>query len=106
MAAAHLPATLVGNLDGRVLPSRHKRARSMKQARACTHCVPRSGAKIVTRALVTGGAGFLGSHLCDLLLRQGLDVVALDDFSTGSRENIKHPPFGPSGLRQCVRGDR
>lgn len=42
------------------------------------------------RALVTGGAGFLGSHLCDRLLRDGFDVVALDDLSTGCRENIQH----------------
>jgi UDP-glucuronate decarboxylase len=41
-------------------------------------------------ALVTGGAGFVGSHLCDRLLQEGLHVVALDDLSTGSRENIGH----------------
>jgi UDP-glucuronate decarboxylase len=41
-------------------------------------------------ALVTGGAGFLGSHLCDRLLREGLEVIALDDLSTGSRDNIAH----------------
>jgi UDP-glucuronate decarboxylase len=41
-------------------------------------------------ALVTGGAGFVGSHLCDRLLRDGHQVVALDDLSTGSRENLSH----------------
>jgi UDP-glucuronate decarboxylase len=41
-------------------------------------------------ALVTGGAGFVGSHLCDRLLREGLSVIALDDLSTGSRVNIAH----------------
>jgi len=41
-------------------------------------------------ALVTGGAGFLGSHLCERLLSEGVTVVALDDLSTGSRENIQH----------------
>ncbi len=40
------------------------------------------------RALVTGGAGFVGSHLCQYLLDRGYDVVALDDLSTGSAENI------------------
>jgi len=40
--------------------------------------------------LVTGGAGFLGSHLCDRLLTDGLDVVCLDNFFTGSRSNIRH----------------
>jgi UDP-glucose 4-epimerase len=40
------------------------------------------------RALVTGGAGFVGSHLVDALLKRGDDVVALDDLSTGRRENL------------------
>lgn len=40
------------------------------------------------RVLVLGGAGFLGSHLCERLLRDGHRVVALDDFSTGSRSNV------------------
>jgi UDP-glucuronate decarboxylase len=44
----------------------------------------------MTTALVTGGAGFLGSHLCDRLIKEGLTVVALDDLSTGSRDNIAH----------------
>jgi UDP-glucuronate decarboxylase len=42
------------------------------------------------RALVTGGAGFLGSHLCDRLLGEGHEVVALDDLSTGSLANVAH----------------
>lgn len=42
------------------------------------------------RALVTGGAGFLGSHLCDRLLRDGFEVTALDDLSTGARANVQH----------------
>jgi UDP-glucuronate decarboxylase len=41
-----------------------------------------------SRALVLGGAGFLGSHLCERLVREGYDVLALDDFSTGSRANL------------------
>jgi dTDP-glucose 4,6-dehydratase len=44
----------------------------------------------VVRVLVTGGAGFLGSHLCDLLIARGHTVVCLDDLSTGSRINIEH----------------
>ena len=40
------------------------------------------------RALVTGGAGFLGSHLCERLLRDGYEVVAVDNLYTGSAENI------------------
>ncbi len=42
------------------------------------------------RALVTGGAGFLGSHLCDRLLADGWEVVAMDNFITGSPANITH----------------
>ena len=42
------------------------------------------------RIMVTGGAGFLGSHLCDLLIGHGHTVVCLDDLSTGRRSNIQH----------------
>jgi UDP-glucuronate decarboxylase len=42
------------------------------------------------RILVTGGAGFLGSHLCEHLLAQGHDIICLDNFFTGSKNNILH----------------
>ena len=42
------------------------------------------------RVLVTGGSGFLGSHLCELLLSQGSDVLCVDNFFTGSKKNIEH----------------
>ena len=49
------------------------------------------------RVLVTGGAGFLGSHLCERLLENGCDVICLDNFFTGSKANIRpmmgHPNF-------------
>ncbi len=41
------------------------------------------------RVLVTGGAGFIGSHLCKFLLNKGYDVLCLDNFYTGTKENIK-----------------
>ncbi|MEW5892774.1 MAG: UDP-glucuronic acid decarboxylase family protein [Pseudomonadota bacterium] len=43
-----------------------------------------------TRTLITGGAGFLGSHLCDRLLEAGHDVLCVDNFFTGTRQNILH----------------
>lgn len=42
------------------------------------------------RVLITGGAGFLGSHLCERLLSEGQDVLCLDNFYTGSKDNISH----------------
>lgn len=49
----------------------------------------------MARILVTGGAGFIGSHLCDRLLEQGHDVIALDNLFTGRRENIDHHRSNP-----------
>lgn len=43
-----------------------------------------------TRTLVTGGAGFLGSHLCERLVYEGHDVICLDNFFTGSKNNVSH----------------
>jgi UDP-glucuronate decarboxylase len=45
---------------------------------------------IKKRVLVTGGAGFLGSHLCEHLLAEGCDVLCVDNFFTGTRRNIEH----------------
>jgi UDP-glucuronate decarboxylase len=42
------------------------------------------------RVLVTGGAGFLGSHLCDRLIAEGAEVLCLDNFFTGGKRNIRH----------------
>src|SRR3954468_20431911 len=42
------------------------------------------------RHLLAGGGGFIGSHLADLLLARGDDVVAIDNFATGRRTNIRH----------------
>ncbi len=44
----------------------------------------------ITRVLITGGAGFLGSHLCERLLQNGRDVLCVDNFYTGSKQNIAH----------------
>ena len=44
----------------------------------------------MSRILITGGAGFIGSHLCDRLLKEGNEVICLDNFFTGRRKNIEH----------------
>ena len=44
----------------------------------------------MNRVIVTGGAGFLGSHLCDRLIARGEDVLCVDNFYTGSKDNVKH----------------
>jgi UDP-glucuronate decarboxylase len=49
----------------------------------------------MNRILITGGAGFLGSHLCDRLIKDGNDVLCVDNFFTGSKGNIAHLMTNP-----------
>ncbi len=55
------------------------------------------------RILITGGAGFIGSNLCETLLKHKIEVVCLDNFSTGKLDNIK--PFLENSLFQLIEGD-
>lgn len=56
----------------------------------------------MTRVLVTGGAGFIGSHLIDALLKRGDEVLCLDNLTTGSRDNIAHHRKNPKF--QIIKG--
>ena len=55
------------------------------------------------RILVTGGAGFLGSHLCERLLKDGNEVVCIDNLFTGSKGNVAH--LLPNSSFEFVRHD-
>ncbi|HAF18979.1 MAG TPA: hypothetical protein DCK96_04420, partial [Chloroflexi bacterium] len=60
--------------------------------RSCAAWASPTGVSAATsskpRAVVSGGAGFIGSHLCEALLARGMRVLALDNFITGSRDNV------------------
>ncbi|MDR1524796.1 MAG: GDP-mannose 4,6-dehydratase, partial [Tannerella sp.] len=56
-----------------------------------------------TKILVTGGAGFIGSHLCEALLELDCSTVCLDNFSTGKIENIQH--LFQDGNFRLIAGD-
>jgi UDP-glucose 4-epimerase len=67
----------------------------------------------IARAIVTGGAGFIGSHIVDELARRGVETLVIDDFSTGSRENLRHHlgsklvkvhPGDIRGIAELLRG--
>ena len=54
------------------------------------------------RILVTGGAGFLGSHLCERLVAAGHDVLCVDNYFTGRRDNVAHLMGNRPASRSCA----
>ena len=58
---------------------------------------------MLKRILVTGGAGFLGSHLCDRLVRSGHDVVCLDNFFTSQKSNVERSTFDFCEVKKLSR---
>ena len=58
---------------------------------------------MIQRIVVTGGAGFLGSHLCEKLVGQGHDVICLDNFFTSQKSNVSHL-LGPPNF-ELIRHD-
>jgi nucleoside-diphosphate-sugar epimerase/spore maturation protein CgeB len=92
--AAELEAHLVEASKRRRLKTHSTRERSVKHDKERT-------------ALVTGGAGFIGSHICDALIADGVRVLCLDNFLTGRRENIRHlERESRFGLVECDVIDR
>jgi UDP-glucose 4-epimerase len=59
--------------------------------------------KNVSKAIVTGGAGFIGSHIVDELIKRGIETVVIDDFTTGSAENLRQ--HSDSKLLRVLTGD-
>src|SRR5438445_10865503 len=76
-----MAAVLVSSMQ-RGICSRWKSRKSTKSRKESLQTLP--------RALVTGGAGFIGSHVADLFLDKGFQVEIVDNLSTGKRENIPH----------------
>src|SRR4051812_33042731 len=72
------------------VPRVHIQSRVAATPRGGTHWIRR-----VEKILVTGGAGFLGSHLCEKLLANGRDVLCVDNYFTGSKRNIAHLTGNP-----------
>src|SRR6185295_7293340 len=66
-----------------------KRASKRACLRRKLRAKPRE-ANVTKKILVTGGAGFIGSHLCERLIKAGEDVLCVDNYFTGSKKNVEH----------------
>jgi GDP-mannose 4,6 dehydratase len=67
-----------------------------KWPKTCCQCLTALPPLTERRVLVTGGAGFIGSHLCERLLERGDEVLCVDNFYTGTRRNVQHLLSNPS----------
>src|SRR5262245_46185909 len=80
------------------MPSAARIPTFLRQIKGCKACVkttalrprPRLASPPMPAAVVTGGAGFLGSHLCDYLIDKGFRVICVDNLDTGSLQNVEH----------------
>src|SRR3712207_3500810 len=86
----HLRSDWLVIFPGRPVPSCGQGARPTRQEQVMAVQGAVRSPREIKRAVVTGGAGFLGSHLCEHLLGRGVEVVCLDNFLTGSPENVLH----------------
>lgn len=86
-----------------ILRGNYQKNKGLEAAAGCWLRSRGRGDYGMKRILITGGAGFLGSHLCERLLAEGHDVLCLDNFFTGSRSNIRHLLDNPNF--ECIRHD-
>jgi UDP-glucuronate decarboxylase len=83
----NLPDTAKRLIEDRSALARHSLPTNRTPGLLMTKSLPDHQRK---KILITGGAGFVGSHLCDKLMMEGHEVTVLDNFFTGSKKNIEH----------------
>jgi len=77
----------INSLEEKIQQLQNKISDSPKESYEKTNHLPIDERK---RILITGGAGFVGSHLCDKLMKQGHQVTVVDNFFTGRKKNVAH----------------